>query len=400
MRITNRWVVLVLMIVVTSIGMMSFAAPFALLPVWIRELGLSKADAGLLSGLWYLPGIVIAMPAGWAFDRLPPRRVMLAVWVLIALGMATMALAGTFVMLCAGRLLFSIGMNAHMVGAPKVLGNWFAGRRELGFVMGMYTLGFTTGIFLSLNVLGQIGETRGSAPAMQLMAMLSVAGLALLALVPGAPDETNAATESSPATRFSPWALGAGAWLLAIAYFGYSIGTEAYLTFTPDFLVGRGLSVSVASAAVGSYALVAVILKPILSSMLTRERAPWFTVAATIAALASVGLLFVGVPPRLSAAMMGLSLALGMPSLMSLPNYLLPPSRAAQGYGLYQLLYSLGFFAQPIVGAVVDRTGSYAAGFAVIAGFTAIGLLVALPLVRRGAGSVSAPVVQPLTQHP
>ena len=400
MRITNRWVVLVLMIVVTSIGMMSFAAPFALLPVWIRELGLSKADAGLLSGLWYLPGIVIAMPAGWAFDRLPPRRVMLAVWVLIALGMATMALAGTFVMLCAGRLLFSIGMNAHMVGAPKVLGNWFAGRRELGFVMGMYTLGFTTGIFLSLNVLGQIGETRGSAPAMQLMAMLSVAGLALLALVPGAPDETNAAPEASPATRFSPWALGAGAWLLAIAYFGYSIGTEAYLTFTPDFLVGRGLSVSVASAAVGSYALVAVILKPILSSMLTRERAPWFTVAATIAALASVGLLFVGVPPRLSAAMMGLSLALGMPSLMSLPNYLLPPSRAAQGYGLYQLLYSLGFFAQPIVGAVVDRTGSYAAGFAVIAGFTAIGLLVALPLVRRGAGSVSAPVVQPLTQHP
>lgn len=122
--------------------------------------------------------------------------------------------------------------------------------------------------------------------------------------------------------------------------------------------------------------------------------------AATIAALASVGLLLVGVPPRLSAAMMGLSLALGMPSLMSLPNYLLPPSRAAQGYGLYQLLYSLGFFAQPIVGAVVDRTGSYAAGIAVIAGFTAIGLLVALPLVRRGAGSVSAPVVQPLTQHP
>ncbi len=399
MRIANRWVVLVLMIVVTSIGMMSFAAPFALLPVWIKELGLSKADAGLLSGLWYLPGIVIAMPAGWAFDRLPPRRVMLAVWVLIALGMATMALAGTFVMLCAGRLLFSIGMNAHMVGTPKVLGNWFAGRRELGFVMGMYTLGFTTGIFLSLNVLGQIGETRGSAPAMQLMAMLSVAGLALLALVPGAPDETNAATEASPATRFSPWALGAGAWLLAIAYFGYSIGTEAYLTFTPDFLVGRGLSVSVASAAVGSYALVAVILKPILSSMLTRERAPWFTVAATVAALASVGLLFIGVPPRVSAAMMGLSLALGMPSLMSLPNYLLPPSRAAQGYGLYQLLYSLGFFAQPIVGAVVDRTGSYAAGFAVIAGFTAIGLLVALPLVRRGAGPVSAPLVQPLTQH-
>lgn len=396
MRITNRWVVLVLMIVVTSIGMMSFAAPFALLPVWIRELGLSKADGGLLSGLWYLPGIFISMPAGWAFDRLQPSRVMLSMWVLIALGMATMAAATSFTMLCLGRVLFSIGMNAHMVGAPKILGNWFAGRRELGFVMGMYTLGFTSGIYLSLNVLGRIGGTQGSAPAMRLMAILSVIGLALLAFVPSGP-QVGAIAAVSPVSgvavqRIRPWALGAGAWMLALAYFGYSIGTEAYLTFTPDFLVGRGLSVSVASAAVGSYALVAVILKPILSSLLTRDRAPWFTVAATAAAMVSVALLFAGVPPRLSAAMMGVSLALGMPSLMALPNYLLPPSRAAQGYGLYQLLYSLGFFAQPIVGFAVDRTGTYAAGFAVIAGFTAIGFLVALPMVRRGTSIESSPL--------
>jgi MFS family permease len=397
MRITNRWIVLVLVIIVTGIGIMSFAAPFALLPVWIRELHLSKADGGLLSGLWYLPGIFVAMPAGWAFDKLPPQRVMLVLWVLIAVGMATMALATTFTMLCAGRLLFSIGMNAHMVGAPKILGNWFAGRRELGLVMGLYTLAFSAGIFLSLKVLGTIGDAQGSAPAMRLMAMLSLAGLVVVAIVPGAPSLAtgNATPAPHDAVRFSPWALGAGAWVLAIAYFGYSIGTEAYLTFTPDFLVGRGLSVAAASAAVGSYALVAVILKPMLSSMLTRDRAPWFTVAATLAALGSIALLFAGVSPRASAAMMGVSLALGMPSLMALPNYLLPPNRAAQGYGLYQLLYSLGFFVQPLVGTAVDRSGSYVAGFVVIALFTAIGFLVALPLVRRGADTSTALLPSP-----
>lgn len=396
MRITNRWAILAIVIVATTIGMMSFAAPFALLPVWIRELGLTKAQGGLLSGLWYLPGIVVALPAGWLFDRFPARRVMLVLWVLIFLGMGSMAMASSFVALCVGRFVFSVGMNAHMVGAPKVLGNWFAGRRELGFVMGLYTLAFTAGVFLSLNILGRIGETRGSAPALLLLAALSGVGFALLTLIPGAPDESarsisvvgHAARDVAP-PPFRPWALGAGVWVLAIAYFGYSIGTEAYLTFTPDLLVGRGLALTLASSTVGAYAPIAFVLKPILSSFLTRARAPWFAAAATAAALASIALLFSGAPPLVSAAAMGVSLALGMPSLMSLPNYLLPPSKSGQAYGLYQLLYSLGFLAQPLVGAAVDRTGSYSAGFMVIAAYTAIGFAVVLPIVRR---LVSVPV--------
>ena len=381
----RRWIVLAIVIGATTIGMMSFAAPFALLPVWIRELGLTKAEAGLLSGLWYLPGIVIALPAGWAFDRYPPRRIMLGLWLLIVAGMMCMAISTSFVALSLGRLLFSTGMNAHMVGAPKILGNWFAGRRELGLVMGLYTLAFTTGIFVSLRLLGPIAERGGSAPAVQLLAVTTLAGLLLVAAIPGAPDPAEAPpAKASASTRptFAPWTLGIGTWLLALAYFGYSIGTEAYLTFTPDVLVGRGIAVGAAAKAVGSYAIIAVILKPILSAFLTRERAPWFTAMAVTAALVSVALLFAGAPPVVSAAAMGVSLALGMPSLMALPNFLLPAARAGQAYGLYQLLYSLGFFAQPLVGAAVDWTGSYAAGYSVIAVYLVIGYAVLLPHVR------------------
>ena len=131
----------------------------------------------------------------------------------------------------------------------------------------------------------------------------------------------------------------------------------------------------------GSYALIAFILKPILSGFLTRERAPWFVVAATLMALLSTSLLFVPVPPIMSAGAMGVSLALGMPSLLALPNFLLPRSQVGQGYGLYQLLYSFGFFAQPLVGAVVDG-GGYAMGYVMVAVYTCIGFAVALPIVR------------------
>ena len=376
----NRWLVLFLVWAATTIGMMVFAAPFPLLPVWIRELGLSKAQGGLLNGLWYLPGIAVALPAGWAFDRYPVRRVMLACWTLIVAGTAVMAAARSFPLLCAGRLIFSVGMNAHMVGAPKTVSNWFHGRRDLGLAMGLYTLAFTGGIFLTLNLVGGIAESRGSHPALLLLAALTVAGLVIILTVP---DPVVVEGSMPSEAGFHPWRLGVGAWVLAVAYFGYSIGTEGYLSFTPDFLVGKGMALAKASSAVGSYALVAFILKPILSSFLTRDRATLYVTAATAAALVSIALLFIAVPPIISAAFMGISLALGMPAFLSLPSYLLPASQAGQGYGLYQLLYSLGFLAQPVVGLVVDRTREYSMGFVVVAFYTVLGLGVLVPAVRR-----------------
>jgi MFS family permease len=298
-------------------------------------------------------------------------------------GMTTMALAPGFVVLCIGRLIFSIGMNAHMVGAPKLIGNWFAGRRHLGLAMGLYTLAFTAGVFLSLDILGHIADARGWRPAVELLALLSVAGLILVAIVPGAPE--NDGENVAPAdTGFHPFALPLGAWVLAIAYFGYSIGTEGYLTFAPDYLVQRGLALSAASSVIGAYALIAFVLKPVLSAFLRPGRAIAYVVAATLTALVSVRLLFVvALPPLASSAVFGVSLALGMPAFLALPTFLLPAAQSGQGYGLYQLLYSLGFFAQPIVGAVVDRGGGYAPAFAVVALYTLLGLAVALPIVRR-----------------
>jgi MFS family permease len=378
---SRRWVVLVVTLVITTIGIMDFAAVFPLLNLWIRDLEISRAQGGLLSGLWYLPGILIALPAGWAFDRYRIRRVLAACWALIALGTVIMALAPSFWVLCLGRLVFSIGMNAHLIGTPKLIGMWFAGRRELGLIMGIYTMSFTAGVFLALNVLGAIGGDRGWRPAVVLMAVLSAAGLGLITLLPRW-DPVEAAP-SARLERFSPFALGPGAWVLAIAYFGYSVGTDAYLTFAPDFLVETGRELAVASAMVGFYGIVALVLKPLFSSFLRASTGVPFVLAASLFAILALGLLFAPVPPRVSATAIGVSLALGMPAFFALPAFLFAPERSGRVYGLYQMLYSFGFFAQPLVGFLADGGNGYRAGFALAAGYCVLGLLVGLPPVRR-----------------
>ncbi len=385
----NRWVALGLTLLTTTVGMMGFAAVFPLLSLWIQDFGISRAQGGLLSGLWYLPGILISLPAGWIFDRYPIRRGLTACWVLIAAGTAIMAVAPSYWVLCAGRLLFSVGMNAHMIGAPKYLALWFAGRRELGFVMGIYTMAFTAGVYLSLNLLGSIGGAQGWRPAVQLLAAVSAAAAFLVPLMS---NPKAVLTDSAPATptRFDPFSLGRGAWFLAIAYFGYSIGTEAVMTFGPDALVEWGYELAVASAIIGSYALVSLVLKPILASRLQGSNAAGFVVAATAFGLAAMALFFVpGLPPRLAAGALGISLALGMPAFFALPGFLYPQEKVGQVYGLYQMLYSIGFFAQPLVGLAVDRTGQYGAGFLIMAVYCALGLLVLT--VRKSPAPPTAP---------
>ncbi|MBM4187663.1 MAG: MFS transporter [Gemmatimonadetes bacterium] len=375
----NRWVVLALVMVTTTIGMTAFAANYPLLNLWIQDLGISRAQGGIISGLWYLPGVLISLPIGWAFDRYPIRRVLLPCWALIVVGIGLMAVASSFWGLAAGRLVFSIGMNAHMIGAPKLLGATFAGRRELGFVMGIYTISFTAGVWLSLNVLASAAASDGWHGALQVLTAACAGGAALLLLLP-----RPATIAEGAAPRFNPLSLGAGAWILALGYAGYSIGTEGILSFGPDMLVGRGFPLTEASAIVGSYALVALILKPAFSSQLRPATAAGFVVVATLLALVAAATFFgPGIAPRGAAAVFGVSLALAMPALLAMPAFLFAADRSGQVYGLYQALYSLGFLGQPLVGQVVDATGSYPAGFVVIGLYCVLGLLVLAPAVRR-----------------
>jgi len=379
----RRWSVLVLTIAITTIGIMGFAAVFPLLSLWVRDLGISRTQGGLLSGFWYLPGIAIALPAGWAFDRYPIRWLLTICWMFIVVGILLMAVAPSFWVLCLGRFVFSVGMNAHLIGAPKLIGTWFAGRRELGFVMGIYTMAFTAGVFLSLNLLGWMGSTYGWRPALRLLAALAMTGLGLVGFLPARTPTAPAETSGGP-VRFRPLELGVGIWVLSLAYFGFSLGTDSYLAFAPDYLVQRGYDVARASSLVGAYAIVALVLKPILSSFLRPSTAIPYVLVATIAALVAVAMLVTAVgPPLLASGVLGISFALGMPAFFALPTLLLGPERSGQGYGLYQLFYSFGFVAQPGVGLAVDRTGVYGAGFLVIAAYCLLGFLTALPAVRR-----------------
>jgi len=376
-----RWFVLGLVLFTTAGTLMMFAAPFPLLNLWVKTLGISRTQAGALTGLWYLVSACASLPSGWLADRVRLRGLFVSLWTLMVAGSALMAGARGFWMLCLGRVIFSAGATGHLVAGPKLLAVWFEGRREFGLMMGLYSMSMTAGVYASLFVLGRIGQQSGWRPAMFLLFVLAVFGLVMMLLVPsGSPDSSqrSAAAGSLPPHRVT------AAWILAVVFAGYNVSTEAYLTFTPDYLVQGGYGLAAASAIVGIYAWVALSLKPFLSSFLRKNNAVNYLVVASVIFMLSVLFLIPRtVPPAVSASLMGVSMAIGMPAFYALPPLMFGKEASGYVYGLCSFLYGVGFVIQPLVGLTVDKTGRYTAGYGLIAGVAGVALLGALWLRRN-----------------
>jgi hypothetical protein len=174
------------------------------------------------------------------------------------------------------------------------------------------------------------------------------------------------------------------AWMLGVVFAGYNVATEAYLTFTPDFLVRCGYGLAAATAIVGIYAWVALSLKPFVSPFLGRNNAASYVVVASLLFIVSVVLLTTRmVPPAVSASLFGISMAVGMPAFYALPPLMFGNGQSGYVYGLCSFLYGLGFVVQLLVGLAVDKTGSYATGYGLIGAVAAIALAGGLWLRRE-----------------
>lgn len=373
---------------------MMFSAPFPLLTLWVRDLGISRTQAGALTGLWYLVSACASLPAGWLADRVRLRGLFLSLWALVVAGMALMAAASGFWMLCLGRAIFATGMTGHLVAGPKLLAVWFEARKEFGLIMGLYSMSMTAGVYAALFALGRIGQSSGWRPAMVLLVALAAIGSLLMFLVPSMSPVSN--KHGAAAVPFSP-SHKTAAWMLGIVFAGYNISTEAYLTFTPDYLVRLGYGLAAASAIVGIYAWVALSLKPFVSSFLRKNNAVNYVVVASFLFILSALLLISRVvPPAVSSSLFGISMAIGMPAFYALPPLMFGNEQSGYVYGLCSALYGLGFVVQLLVGFAVDKTGSYTTGYVLLCAVTGVALFGGLWLRRQShAQSVAVELRDP-----
>jgi MFS family permease len=155
------------------------------------DLGLSAANLGLLTAVYFLVFAAAQIPFGILLDRHGPRTLLSGLLLLASAGALLFALADTLLGLLAGRALIAVGVALALMGGFKAIVLWFPAER----------LALTNGWFVMLGALGAVTAT---APADLLVASVgwrglfavlgALSALAALIIVAIVPDEARRPT--------------------------------------------------------------------------------------------------------------------------------------------------------------------------------------------------------------
>jgi MFS family permease len=371
--VANRWTALGLLFAIRFGMAFQFQAAAALSPFLMDRFAIGLADIGLLIGLYFASGVLVAMPGAAIGRRFGDERTVAFGMVLMLVGGLAVALVPSWQAQIAGRVVAGIGGILLNVLMSKMVIDRFQGP-GLAAAMGIFVNSWPVGIAAALLVLPPIAAWFGLEAALGTVAGLVLVGLVLLLALPRPASRCPSVAAPAPA-RLRGSALGCV--LLAGSIWAlYNAGLGVIFGFGPAMLVERGWSAAAASSTT-SLALwmvaLSIPLGGLIASRLGRDR----FLAASLGLFALL-LLLAPWSSKMVAMFIVLGLAGGLAAgpIMSLPGDVLSPGNRASGMGMFHTpYYATMFIAPAAAGQLSQSIGTVEAAFLLAAGMVAACLL-------------------------
>jgi MFS family permease len=379
----NRWAVLAIIFTVRLAMPFQFQSVAAVAPLLSSTFGLNLADIGLLIGLYFTPGIALALPGGAIGQKFGDKATVLGALVLMLSGSLAMAFGDAWHWQIAGRLVAGAGGVLLNVQLTKMVTDWFAGK-EIATAMGAFVNSWPAGIALSLVILPSIGTAYGVKAVFLFVSALIALG-ALLALAYQPPPQTSVAGAST--ARLGRSAITA----LSVAGLIWGLFNAAFaivFSFGPTMLVERGWGIAQAGSVISIVLWIAVFSVPLGGVLADRFKRPQTMLVAGSILFAALMVVFAH-SGAVIAAVIAIGVVSGQPAgpIMSLPARVLEPATRALGMGLFYTVYYVAMMVGPMIaGAAAKGTGSAAAAF----DFGAA-MLVMCPLLLWVFNGIAAP---------
>ena len=351
----RRWAILALLFAArVGLGLQfqtlgSVADPLA------KSLGLSFTEIGSLIGLFMMPGLVLAIPLGFAGRYASDRALVTAGLVALALGGGVAAAADGFGGLALGRLLCGVGFVVTTIFFTKMIVDWFAGR-ELATAMAVLVMSWPFGI-----AMGQVGHSwlataHGWRVPFVAAALYCLAGALLLTAAYRPPPATTATVPvASIALTAREWTLTL---IASLVWAAFNAAYIVYLSFAPRVLVAGGLGVIEAASIISLASWVMIFSGAACGQLADRTgRSDLILSVCLGCAMISLALLsHVGwaIPISLLFGLVGMAPA-GL--IMALTGSAMAPHKRAFGMGIFFSAYFVVTAPAPaIAGWLFDRS--------------------------------------------
>ncbi len=321
------------------------------------DLGLSYAELGTLIGVFFLPGLVLALPVGYAGRYVSDKQLVALGLGSLALGACLCAMATGFGAMTFGRVLCGVGFVVCTIFMTKMIVDWFAGK-EIATAMGILVMSWPFGI-----AMGQVGHTwlagtLGWQWAFAVAALYSLAGAVLMLAAYRPP-----AVQVAPATAATATAMTRREWqlviLAALVWGCFNAAFIVYLSFASRVLVAGGYG-TLEAAAVISLASWVMIASGAACGQLADRTGKSDAILYTCLAVAMLSLALLpqtslAIPVALAFGLVGMAPA-GL--IMALTSQAVAPERRAFGMGVFFSIFFLFTAPTPtIAGWLYDLSG-------------------------------------------
>jgi MFS family permease len=355
-----------------------FQSVAAVGPVLTSDSILTHTELGVLIGIYLLPGALFAIPGGWLGKRFGDKRVVLTGLAMMTLGGALLALSEAYEIMFTGRLISGLGAVLLNVLVTKMVTDWFAEHR-ITTAMGVLISSWPLGIAIALLTTGPLEETIGLRLTFFVPVALCAIALLLIATIYASPAESDevATVSNEPSagklTGYELW----GVVLSGCVWCLYNIALILPLSFGPEFLVTRGITLTSAGAIVSLASWLVIPALPLGAWAAERIGRPVSTMVVTFIAIA----ILIWMIPITSFylvmfATLGIIFGPAGGLIMALPVQVLSKENRAIGMGIFYTIYYLGMGVFPaLAGYFRDVTGNPAAPL-ILAG---VAILFAVP---------------------
>ena len=351
----QRWWTLALLFACRAGLGLQFQALGSVADPLVAALGLRYAEIGTLIGLFTLPGLLLALPAGWLGRHLSDRSLVSGALLCLAGGGALAALAHGFGGLALGRLVAGAGFVVGTVYLTKMVADWFSGK-ELATAMGILVMSWPFGI-----AMGQLGHAWLAAHfdwrlAFWVASAYCLAGAAAIWLFYRAPPLLRPVQRGPAGLLRREWVLT----VLAGSIWGlFNAGYIVYLSFAPQVLVagGRGPTEAAAIISIASWVMIfsGALCGQVADRTGWRDRIVYFCGSVAVATVLLLSHVAWAVPLSLLFGLIGAAPA-GL--IMALTVEAMAPQRRAFGMGVFVTVFFVFVtLAPPLAGWLFDRSG-------------------------------------------
>ena len=328
-----------------SMAGMRMAAPLLAL----RQ-GYSAVAVGVLLALFALTQVFLSLPAGRYADRHGLKRPVGWSVVAATLGAALAVAWPVFPVLCLSAMLTGGATGAAVIALQRHVGRAAGGPTQLKKVFSWLAIGPAFSNFLGPFAAGLMIDHAGFRSAFLLMAVLPLVAWWWVRAAHELPQPERPA--NAPRTRaWDLWREPVFRRLMLVNWV-MSSAWDVHTFVVPVIGHDRGFSASVIGSILGAFAFASAAIRVLLPVLASRVR-EWamiaFSMAATAVMFAIYPLMHTALSMALCSVLLGLSLGLVQPMVLSMLHQITPHHRHGEAVGMRMMVINASSVSMPML---------------------------------------------------